>query len=111
MNLEIELSDMNENELFYLELKRWHEMLTMTFKYYIPNGKPLPPQYEEAFFYLWKISESGTIEWLNKEPLTQDLPIQVDLFSSLLPKPDNTSELTDNQASAQNLEITKQTEE
>ena len=77
---------MNENELFLLEMKKWHEMLTMTFKYYIPNGKPLPPQYEEAFFYLWKISESGSIEWLNREPLSQDLPIQVDLFSSLIPK-------------------------
>ena len=74
---------MNENELFLLEMKKWHEMLTMTFKYYIPNGKPLPPQYEEAFFYLYKISESGSIEWLNKEPLSQDLPIQIDLFTSL----------------------------
>jgi len=96
---------MNENELFYLELKRWHEMLTMTFKYYIPNGKPLPPQYEEAFFYLWKISESGSIEWLNREPLSQDLPIQVDLFTSL------TDNVTDKDPSAQNLEIPKQTKE
>ncbi len=76
---------MNEHELFLSEMKKWHEMLTMTFKYYIPNGKSLPPSYEEAFFHLYKISADGVIEWLSKEPLTEDLPIQVDLFSSLIP--------------------------
>jgi len=102
---------MNEHELLLSELKKWHEMLTMTFKYYIPNGKSLPAAYEEAFFHLYKISQSGVIEWLSKEPLTQDLPIQVDLFSSLMPKAEKPDNLTDKDPSAQNLEIPEQTKE
>ena len=74
---------MNDHELFFLFIQYVIQVTTLTLDYNLPNGKPLPPHYEDLYYQLYKILESGVLEEWSIEQPQQEIPVQTDLFSAI----------------------------
>jgi len=89
---------MKDNDRYTHVLKKVRERLTMVFDYHIPNGKPLIDSDRDLLQVLHGSYEDGLFDFLARQPMQKESPIQQDLFTTpegpLLPfqKPDTSSE-------------------
>lgn len=74
---------MTDNERFRHFCKKFHEVLHLSFNHYEPLGKPLPPHYYDVFYEIYKIFDSGVLDELAREPISEEIVQQLDIFDLL----------------------------
>lgn len=68
---------------------KFFESQHLDFKYYIPLGKPRPYIYREIDYQLFKIYESGVLDELLEEPLTEEGVKHLESFDQMPKSQDN----------------------
>ena len=74
---------MTDNEKTFHGAKKLYEVMHLTLKHYLPQGKPLPESYRDAWYEIFKIVDSGVLEEITNEPIIEEEVKQLDMLGLL----------------------------
>jgi len=76
---------MTDNERNWHLAKKLYEVQHLTFRHFIPLGKPFPDSYFEIWREIFKIIDSGVLDNFLQDPILEDEVKQLDIFTHLSP--------------------------
>jgi len=71
---------MTENDKTLHGCKKLYEVMHLTFRHYLPQGKPLPETYRDAWYEIFKIIDSGILDNITEEPIIEEEVKQLDMI-------------------------------
>ena len=76
---------MTDQEREFHICKKIYEVIHLTFRHYIPLGKPLPESYFEVWRQIHGLVDSGVFDYFVREPILEDEVRQLDIFTHVSP--------------------------